>query len=355
MSNDRQWSVKYRPTTLEQVIGNADAVSRTKTFLRKRNAHAILYHGRSGCGKSTLARIAANVLSEGTKADVVEFNIGSARGIDDIRTLVDQTKYLPKNACRVFILEEVHALTAQAKSALLRPIEDPAHDKVVFILCTDRPWQLDTQILNRTLQIGVDVPTEEELGSFLAEVVSNEKAFPKYSQKAISRICKEIAHVSDYVPRSSLQLLQAAASSYEKFADAKDLIVNSIRRTESATIDKAALLVIGCLYSSQKSLPERVTLLTKLATAHDSMALLNRIMYIHHALFLEACGNGPPAAYYFVKELKPIGGIPSVSRSTKTALILASLKNTLVNVNLDPAQLIIPTLVDVAIAQTKKD
>ncbi len=351
---DRQWSVKYRPTKLSEVVGNTAAVKKVDAFLSRRNAHAVLFHGRSGCGKSTLARIAANLLSDNTPSDVTEENIGSARGIDDIRSIVNKARFLPSNKCRVIIAEEAHALTVQAKSAFLRPLEDPPHDKVVFLLCTDRPWLLDTQILNRTLQIEVKTPTEEELTDYLMRIVSEEDAFPDYGAKAKTRICKEIVRASEFVPRSAVQMLQAAASSYTDYEDARDLIVSSIRTSENVAIDKSALMILGCIYSGQKSIEQRISILVKHATSHDSIGLLNRLLYVNHAVFLSACGSGPPVSHYYMKELAPIGGVPTVSRAAAVSQVLASMKNELTTVNLDPAQYVIPILVQQAINLTKK-
>lgn len=353
MSKERQWAVAYRPTTLDEVVGNAAAISTIKKFLSKRNAHAILLHGQSGCGKSTLARIIAKSLTD-TKVDIKEYNIGDSRGIDEIRNIVSQAAYLPKGKCKVYVLEEVHALTGPGKNAFLRPLEDPPHDKVVFILCTDRPWMLDAQILNRTLQIEVKLPSEDEWVDYLLGVVKNEKAFPDYSDKEKRRVCKEIALASQLVPRSSLQALQTVAASYKEYDGVKDLIVNSIRNVDSLSIDKSALLILGCIYSSEKSLADRVELLVKKATEHDMMGLLTRLLFINHNLLLNVCNSPTPVSNYYVRELSGIKGVPTAGRATQVGLILAELKSKLTTINLDPAHLILPTLIDAAKQLTKK-
>lgn len=356
MTKGAQWSVKHRPKTLDDFIGAGNEAARSKTarLLKNRDAHAVLFYGESGCGKTTLARIVAETLSDGCKSDVTEFNIGTSRGIDDIRNIVSSATYLPRRTCKVILCEEAHALTSQAKSAFLRPLEDPPHDKVVFLLCTDRPWLLDQQIINRTFQIGVVKPYSKELASMLLRVAKEEGVFRDYSSDERKKLCLEIAKASDDVPRSALQLLQAAVSSYKQYDNAEEFIAASIKTTTAATMDKSALLILGCIYSGAKPLDERIPILVKSFGAYDAMGLLTRIMHLNHQLLIHVCGGeSPQAKFYLVKELTPIKGIPTVGRATRVATQLAELKNSLATVNMDPAAVILPRLLGLAIELTK--
>lgn len=347
-AKDRQWSVKYRPMTLNEMIGNESAVSRIKSTLKKGNSHAMLLYGNSGCGKSTLARIIANHVAT-KSSDIRETNVGADTGVQATRSMIEESKFLPRGAMKVFILEECHAMTQQAKNALLRPLEDPPHDKLMWILCTDRPWMLDRQILNRMMQIKVDPPSQEQLSESLQMVVKLEGAFPDYKDKAIIRICDEIAVAADCVPRAALQLLQVCAADYKNFESPKDLIVQSIRNSGDAQLDKNALKVLAAIYSMEKDLPFKVNFVAANASSVDAIGLLNRLIFVNHNLLLAASGNPAPVSHYFVKELTGMKAVPKVSAATRVSLVLTKLKQELAVINVDPAQILLPTLINLVL------
>ncbi|MDR1546651.1 MAG: DNA polymerase III subunit gamma/tau [Deltaproteobacteria bacterium] len=160
---------KYRPQTFDDLIGQTQ-VSRTLTRALEtgRVAHAYLFTGPRGVGKTTAARLLAMALScsgEGPKpcgacpqcleiqtgqsVDLLEVDGASNRGIDEIRKLREKVKYLPaKNPYKVYIIDEVHALTGDAFNALLKTLEEPpAH--VVFIFATTEAHKLPATILSR--------------------------------------------------------------------------------------------------------------------------------------------------------------------------------------------------------------
>ncbi|MDR1109849.1 MAG: DNA polymerase III subunit gamma/tau [Deltaproteobacteria bacterium] len=160
---------KYRPRKFEDLIGQSQ-VSHTLTRALEvgRLAHAYLFTGPRGVGKTTAARLLAMALScqgtgtrpcgacqacleiqNGQAVDVVEVDGASNRGIDEIRSLRETVKYLPvKNPRKVYIIDEVHALTKDAFNALLKTLEEPpAH--VIFIFATTEAHRLPATILSR--------------------------------------------------------------------------------------------------------------------------------------------------------------------------------------------------------------
>jgi DNA polymerase-3 subunit gamma/tau len=164
-------ALKYRPRRFEDLIGQ-ETISTTLSLALDTNrlSHAYLFSGLRGSGKTSTARIMAKALvctnaptskpcevCEGCKSaneyrhlDIIEMDAASNRGIDDIKELIEHTKYKPTSAkFKVFIIDEVHMLTTQAFNALLKTLEEPP-EFVKFILATTDPLKLPATILSRT-------------------------------------------------------------------------------------------------------------------------------------------------------------------------------------------------------------
>lgn len=164
-------ALKYRPKRFEDLVGQA-TISQTLSLALDSNrlSHAYLFSGLRGSGKTSTARIMAkaflcsqgptskpcevceNCLSanENRHLDIIEMDAASNRGIDDIKDLIEHTKYKPSSArFKVFIIDEVHMLTTQAFNALLKTLEEPP-GFVKFILATTDPLKLPATILSRT-------------------------------------------------------------------------------------------------------------------------------------------------------------------------------------------------------------
>ncbi|MBT1070642.1 DNA polymerase III subunit gamma/tau [Pelotalea chapellei] len=173
MSNGAHYEVlarKYRPQTFLELTGQ-EHVSRTlqNAIDSGRVAHAFLFTGARGVGKTSTARILAKTLNcergvthepcnvcplcieitKGTSTDVFEIDGASNTGVDDIRELRDNIKYLPSHSrYKIFIIDEVHMLSTSAFNALLKTLEEPP-DHVKFILATTEPHKLPVTILSR--------------------------------------------------------------------------------------------------------------------------------------------------------------------------------------------------------------
>jgi len=164
-------ALKYRPRRFEELIGQ-ESISQTLSLAldSKRLSHAYLFSGLRGSGKTSTARIFAKSLicengptsspcdvcshcvmaNEGRHIDIIEMDAASSRKIDDIRDLIEHTKYRPASAnVKIFIIDEVHMLTKEAHNALLKTLEEPP-EYVKFILATTDPLKLPPTILSRT-------------------------------------------------------------------------------------------------------------------------------------------------------------------------------------------------------------
>jgi len=162
---------KYRPSNFDELIGQ-ETISQTLSLAldTQRLSHAYLFSGLRGSGKTSTARIFAKALIceegmshepcgkcsncimaiENRHMDIIEMDGASSRKIDDIRDLVEQTKYRPATArYKIFIIDEVHMLTKEAFNALLKTLEEPP-SYVKFILATTDPLKLPATILSRT-------------------------------------------------------------------------------------------------------------------------------------------------------------------------------------------------------------
>ncbi len=181
---------EWRPQTFEEVVGQTHVVETLRNALKKdRIAHAYLFAGPRGTGKTTVAKLLAKAvnctspgvepcnecspcetITRGSSMDVMEIDAASNRGIDEIRELRDKARYAPGEcAYKVYIIDEVHMLTAQAFNALLKTLEEPpAH--VLFVLATTEPHKLPLTILSRCQRFDFHLLSVEQIVSRLRQV-----------------------------------------------------------------------------------------------------------------------------------------------------------------------------------------
>jgi DNA polymerase-3 subunit gamma/tau len=163
-------ALKYRPKNFSELVGQTSVSKTLKLALNNnRLGHAYLFSGLRGSGKTSTARIFAKALlcetgvsdtpcevckscesaNNGSNIDIIEMDAASNRKIDDIRGLIEQTKYRPSSSrFKIFIIDEVHMLTKEAFNALLKTLEEPP-DYIKFILATTDPLNLPSTVLSR--------------------------------------------------------------------------------------------------------------------------------------------------------------------------------------------------------------
>ena len=187
---------KWRPQTLEQVVGQEHI---TQTLLnaleRDRVGHAYLFTGPRGTGKTSTARILAKAINceptggrgepcndcepcqqitDASFLDLVEIDGASNRGIDEIRDLREKVRFMPaRGRKKVYIIDEVHMLTAAAFNALLKTLEEPP-DHVVFLLATTEPHAVPLTIASRCQRFDFQRIPEERAASLLGEIAHAE-------------------------------------------------------------------------------------------------------------------------------------------------------------------------------------
>jgi len=197
---------KYRPTDLLAVKGNQEVVKKLKSKLETSSlSHTILFHGPRGCGKTSLARICAAAVGCDPYWDTKEHNCANDTGIDPIREILGLIRNKPmKGKARCWILDEVHRLTGQAQSALLKDLEEPPA-YVYWFLCTTDPGKLLDTIRSRCAAGIYEVsPIDDvELKLHLMSIARSE------GKRVLGSICKQIAQDSLGIPRDAIGILES--------------------------------------------------------------------------------------------------------------------------------------------------
>ena len=188
---------KYRPQTFSDVVGQDDAVRTLRGALEtERPGHAYLLAGPRGTGKTSLARIMAKAVNctnrtkeqdpcnacdscvavnEGRSMDLIEIDAASNRGIDDIRALKESASTASATgAHKIFIIDEVHALTKDAFNALLKVLEEPP-SHVMFLLATTEAHKILPTVLSRVQRLNVMRLKPEQIAEKLAKISKKEK------------------------------------------------------------------------------------------------------------------------------------------------------------------------------------
>lgn len=190
---------KHRPQTFGELVGQEAVSTALRNAVREgRVGHAYLFSGPRGTGKTTTARLLAKALNctgdrselppgepcnacpscveitAGTSMDVMELDAASNRGVGEMRALLERVAYRSAGGARkVYIVDEVHMLTKEASTALLKTLEEPP-DHVIFVLATTDPQMVLPTIRSRTQHFEFSLLPADRLAAHLAEVAGRE-------------------------------------------------------------------------------------------------------------------------------------------------------------------------------------
>ncbi len=218
-------ALKYRPKHFSELVGQ-ESVAKTLSLAldNQRLANAYLFSGLRGSGKTSSSRIFARALmcETGPKAvpcdtciqcqsalnnhhiDIIEMDGASNRGIDDVRNLIEQTRYKPSfGRYKIFIIDEVHMFTTEAFNALLKTLEEPP-SHVKFLLATTDALKLPATILSRTQHFRFKKIPENSVISHLKTILEKEQV--SYEASALEKL----AHSGQGSLRDTITLLEQA-------------------------------------------------------------------------------------------------------------------------------------------------
>ena len=216
-------ALKYRPQVFDDLIGQ-EIIAETiyNSIKHNKSANAYLFTGIRGIGKTTIARIVAkslncengidnlckenfcthcNSIASSSHIDVLEMDAASKTGVDDVRDLIEFSRYGPTSAkYKIFIIDEVHMLSKQAFNALLKTLEEPPH-YLKFIFATTEIKKIPVTVVSRCQRFDLSRIKTEELFQYVKKIVEKEKG--NVTDDAIKLIVK----ISEGSVRDALSLL----------------------------------------------------------------------------------------------------------------------------------------------------
>ena len=230
--NTKVLALKYRPQVFDDLIGQETIVETIKNSLSSGKVpNAFLFTGIRGIGKTTIARILAKSLnctnenanscntkccnncieiSESRHIDVLEMDAASKTGVDDVRDLIEFSRYGPTSSkYKIFIIDEVHMLSKQAFNALLKTLEEPP-EYLKFIFATTEIKKIPITVVSRCQRFDLSRIKSSELFNFIKKIKDKEKG------KATDEALKLIVKISEGSVRDALSLLDRGLLSIDK-------------------------------------------------------------------------------------------------------------------------------------------
>ena len=257
--NSKVLALKYRPQSFKDLIGQEVVVETILNSIKtKKTPNAYLFTGIRGIGKTTIARIVAKALNclkgednlceddqcENCKAisnsnhiDVLEMDAASKTGVDDVRDLIEFSRYGPTSSkFKIFIVDEVHMLSKQAFNALLKTLEEPPEYEngggLKFIFATTEVKKIPITVVSRCQRFDLSRIKSDELFRFIKNIKDKEKG------RASDEALKLIVKMSEGSVRDALSLLDRGLISLK---ENQELDLNEAQKIYSY-LDKSRLI-----------------------------------------------------------------------------------------------------------------
>lgn len=233
--------IKHRPNNMEEVVGNESTKASIQTIIDRppeKRPRSYLFQGPKGCGKTTLARILGQAFGC-ELGNIEEYNTANTRGIDTIRNIDSNCRFLPlAGGSRVYLIDECHKLTNDAQNALLKVLEDtPKH--VYFMLCTTDPQKLIAPVIDRCTTFSVRALTRSQLITLMENILKKE------GFDIPIKVLREVSRAAAGSPRKSLVILDTIM-----YLDNEEDMLDAIL---DASVDEASLADLCQLFLADRT------------------------------------------------------------------------------------------------------
>ena len=286
-------ALKYRPKKFSEVVGQSATIQTLMSALDKKQlANAYLFSGLRGSGKTTTARIFAKALqcskgesstpcevcencimaNENRHIDIIEMDAASNRKIEDIKEIIEHTKYKPTiGKYKIFIIDEAHMLTREAENALLKTLEEPP-EYVKFILATTDPLKLPATILSRTQHYRFTKIDTKLIKSHLEYILAKENI--TFEDKAIELLAKS----GNGSLRDTITLLDQAIA-YSKGNITLDVVIEMLGVINPEIIES----IFKAVFNDDKN---KIKEIVQTIATYDIDSILDEMMsFLKDALF----------------------------------------------------------------------
>ncbi|WP_067522036.1 DNA polymerase III subunit gamma/tau [Endozoicomonas ascidiicola] len=282
---------KWRPRSFQELVGQSHVLQALVNALdQNRLHHAYLFTGTRGVGKTTIARIFAKCLNceqgvsskpcgqcssckeidDGRFVDLIEVDAASRTKVEDTRELLDNVQYAPtRGRYKVYLIDEVHMLSAHSFNALLKTLEEPP-PHVKFLLATTDPQKLPITILSRCLQFSLKNMTPERIVGHLENILQQEQI------PSETPALWQLARVADGSMRDALSLTDQAIA----FGDGKvsEVDVGAML----GTIDQGQVLKMVTSLASANAAHILASVATLAEHSPDYLAVLDDMLSMLH-------------------------------------------------------------------------